>query len=311
MLLNQGWIYDRPGIDKYIAQVGSLNEYGLFSTEQKDVSLWLPLLQCKPNWIRGAQGIGDCVAWGVELPCTVLLAIQDRLGVSEWIEEVATESIYGLSRVEVYGKKTAGYSDGATGYGGAMAVHKFGALLRQDYSLITNNAEHNLTKYDAKKAKAWGNFGCGGQNDKNALDEVAKKYPVKSVTSIQTIEEALSALYNGYPISCASMAGFGNMQRNKDGIVRMSGQWAHQMCVLGVRWMNGKPLFRLFQSWGNSCGTENDPGIDFPNISKCSWWITEGDLNWILKNGEVYTYSEVDGFPARKLKFKEATDLWG
>lgn len=306
-----GWINDPVATRSYASQVGNVASYGLFCSDQRDVFLWKPLLKVKPNWKRGAQGIGDCVSWGAELCGTMLLAIQAQLGTSEWIEEAATESIYGLSRVEVPGKRSGGYSDGAIGAYAADALKKYGLLLRQDYSTITGNKEHDLRVYSSDKAKQWGNFGCGGQNDKGALDNIARKYPVKNVAQVRTVEECISAISNGYPVSIASMAGFGQMKRDSSGIVRRSGSWAHQMMIGGVKWVGGKPLFRIFQSWGNSCGTDNDPGIEDVEISKCSWWATEADVAWILQSGDCWSYSDVEGFPPRKLDFLSAFKTWG
>jgi len=306
-----GWVYDPAGIKAYAAKVGSISTYGLHVTEQKDVSLWLPLMELMPGWKRGKQGIGDCVSWGGELAETQLMSIQAKTGASEWIAEAATEPNYGGSRVEVYNKKSGGYQDGATGYGMAQWALKYGVLLRIDYSKETGNPEHDLRVYSANKAKEWGNYGCGGANDKGKLDSVAKKYPVAGVAEVKSIQELISALCNGYPCTIASMAGYGDMVRNSDGIVRMSGQWAHQMMFGGLRWLNNKPLFRLFQSWGNSCGTNNDPGIIHPEISKCSWWVTESDANWMIQNGECWAFADVQGFPPRKLDFITAAKTWG
>lgn len=264
------------------------------------------------TFITGSGSVvKNCASWGTELCGTTLLAIQHELGISEFIEEAATEPIYGLGRVEVYGKKSGGYSDGATGYGVAMAVHKFGTLLRIDYSSITGNSEHDLRKYNGKKAKEWGNFGCGGRDDKGKLDEVAKKYPIQTVTAIKSIQEAVSALQNGYPLTIASGIGFGDMKRDATGVVRRSGSWNHLMAILGLRWVSNKPQFRIFQSWGNSCGIQNDPGIIHPEVSKCSWWCIQDDLQAIINNGEVYAFSDLKGFPPRKLDFIKPFKTWG
>lgn len=307
-----GWIYDEQGIKQYASKVGRMSDYRLtVGNDQKDVFLWLPLLEVKPTWKRGAQGIGDCVSWGGELAETMLLAIQSKNGVSEWIEEVATESNYGGCRVEVFGKKSGGWSDGAMGYAMADFAKKFGVILRLDYSKETGNSEHDLRVYDSEKAKNWGNYGCGGQNDKEMLDNIARKYPVKGVAQVNTIEDCIVAISNGYPITIASSAGFGSMRRDKDGVVRRSGSWNHQMMLGGLRWVNGKVQFRMFQSWGNSCGTDNDPGITHPEVSKCSWWATEEDILWILKNGDCWAFADAEGFPPRKLDFLSAFKTWG
>jgi hypothetical protein len=334
-----GWIEDKPGIRKYAGQVGSLGAVAsdLIGGEQRTTLLFLPLLKHHPKWRRGSQGIGSCVGWGAEWCATSLMAVEAELGTARFVGEAATEPIYGGCRVESLNKKAGGWSDGAFGYAAAKWLREYGVLIREDYSKQTGNPEHNLTKYVVKKEKDWGNYGCGGQNDKGKLDEVARMHPIKNVSQVNTVEEAIAAVSNWYPISIASMAGFGEMRRDANGIVKRVGQWAHQMAIGGIRWRNGKPEFRCVQSWGDSCSGP-DPGIEeaiaaVPNlriqqpkslilpdieftytatlkdwnpISACSWWITEADMAWILKTGDCWTYSGVHGFEPRTLDTKKA-----
>ena len=156
----------------------------LIGKRDETVLLYEPLLRKHPTWRRGAQGIGDCVSWGWELAITTLMAVQASLGESLFAGEFATEPIYGGSRVEAAGARAGGYSDGS--YGGAAAkwVKNYGALLRRDYSTATGSASHDLTKYDAKRARDWGNFGCGGARDGGKPDSVARGFPVKTVSLV-------------------------------------------------------------------------------------------------------------------------------
>lgn len=229
-----GWKQDTVGIQQTAREVGSIRQVarGLIGGERKDAYLFLPLLACKPNWRRGAQGIGDCVSWGAEIAVTMLMAIDAVAGTGSWVEEAATESIYGGCRVEVLGKTRGGRSDGAFGYAAAKWLKEWGVILRTDYSKDTGNREHDLRKYDAKKAKEWGDYGCGGSADKGKLDEVAKLHPVEHIAQVKTVEEAIAALQNYYPITIASMAGFGDMKRDAEGMCYWVNQWAHQMCTL-------------------------------------------------------------------------------
>lgn len=299
-----GWAPDEELIASFAAVNGSLMQAAghLMASAKKDVHLWLPLLRVHPTWRRGAQKIGDCVSWGAELVATMLMAIQHELGVSRWITEAATEPIYGGGRVEAQGRSSGGWQDGSFGAAAAKWLRDWGCILRQDYSGTTRNPEHDLRVYDGKKAKNWGNYGCGGQNDNDMLDGAARTMPIQHVVQIRSVEEAEAALLNGYPISIASMAGFGRMVRDAHGIVRRSGQWAHQMMLGGLRYRAGAPLFRNFQSWGDSCSGP-DPGIDNPAISACSWWITPEDAEWIFRNGDCWAFGDVQGLPKRELDF--------
>lgn len=251
--------------------------------------------------------VDNCVAWGAELVVTMLLAIQALKGSTEWITEAATEPIYGGARVEARGRTRGGRSDGAMGFAAAKWLRDWGALLRIDYSKITSNREHDLRRYSGRqKAKDWGDWGCGGQHDKGSLDNVAKKHPVAQVVQVHggnAVMQAAASIESGYPISIASMAGFGSMKRNSEGIVRRSGRWAHQMMLGGVKWVRNEPRFRCFQSWGVSCSGP-DPGIEDKAVSDCSWWITPEDAEWIFRTGDCWAFSDVTGFPVQKIDWQ-------
>jgi hypothetical protein len=270
------------------------------ASEKRDTFLWLPLRTLKPAWRRGAQAIGSCVAWGAELCATFTMAIQDALGESQFIDEAATEAIYG-GRAEM---GQGSWSDGWWGSGAAeWLTTAGGVLLRIDYSQQTGNPETDLRVYSGDKEKNWGYYGCGGRKDGRSgpFDKIAKQHPIRSATAVKTVDELEAAMLNGYPVSVASNVGYGSMVRDADGIVRRSGSWSHQMMFGGVQFhaKRGR-LFRLFQSWGDSASGP-DPGIDDDAISACSWWVTEGDAQVQLDAEDSFAFSHADGWPARKL----------
>jgi hypothetical protein len=305
-----GWVKNRPGQQAFESEVGQLAMVSpIVFGELKEVELWHALRKVHPRWRRGAQGIGDCVSWGAEGVATMLLAIQACKGTSAWIAEAATEAIYGGCRVEALGKRSGGYSDGAFGAAAAKWLRDWGVLLRLDYGAQTGNADHNLTRYSKERAKAWGNFGCGGANDGGKLDEMAQAYPVQQVVAVKTGHEILAAISNGYLVSIASMAGFGNMKRDANGVCRIVGKWAHQMFVCATRLIKGKWYARVVQSWGDSCSGP-DPGVDWDAMSACSWWVCLEDLDYIAKSGDCWAFSDIEGFPPQVIDFSEAADKW-
>lgn len=309
-----GYSPDAGDIQRFTEQEqqhASLSETPHFAsmlTEQRDAFLWLPLIEQLPNWVRGNQGIGDCVSWGWELACTMFLFGLRKLGQADCpLVTGATEPIYGGSRVEARGGRLGGYSDGSYGAAAARWLAMAGFLLRLNYSKETGSADDDLTKYDKSKAKAWGNFGNGGKDDsrdnEGALDQIASRFPV-TTTAIKTLTEGIAALMNGYPIPVCSSVGFGRMRRDSQGVVRRSGRWMHCMLIAGLRWVKGKPQFRLFQSWGKSCSGP-DPGVDHEPISWCSWWITAEDFQAILRAGDSFAVTGQEGFVPRKLDWTE------
>jgi hypothetical protein len=260
-----------------------------------DIFLWKAKEVAEPNWKREAQGIGDCVSWGAALVCDCLLWNMHVKGQYTFEAETASESVYGGCRVEIHGGPQMGYTeDGASGSWAADWLKKWGVVLRKDYSQQTGNPDHDLRKYSSKRAQDWGYYGNGGKNDKEELDKIARLYPVQDVTSVRNADEVEAALAHGCPVTIASMVGFEG-SRNQDGIINPRGQWPHQMCILGMKYLNNERLFRIFNSWNKSVEGP-DPGIDDQAISDCSWWAKEQAINKITQEGDSYAFSNVKGF---------------
>lgn len=189
----------------------------------------------------------NCTSWGMELAATTLMATQDRLGGGQFVAEAATEPLYGGARVECAGGKPggsrpAGSQDGAVPAWCALFVKEYGVTLRLDYSRETGNPEHDLRVYSGKKAKNWGNSGCGGANDGGKLDTVAKEHPINHIAQVRNVTEAIASLNNGYAFTMGSQAGFGQMRRDDNGICRWVDTWGHQMCLKPTAKILGKTV---------------------------------------------------------------------
>ena len=251
---------------------------------------------------------------------TACLAMQWRSGKILLPAEAATESIYGLARVETQGGKLGGYQDGSWGAACAAAVRDFGVLLRDDYSIQTGNPDHDLRKYSAKRAKEWGNFGCGGQRDERGnglLDQIAKQFPVKKVSQITTVEGLAAAIQNGYPVGSASMVGYGEMVRRihkgRDGVevgyCPDQGRWPHEMAILGVTWIDDAPWFDEFNSWGDSASGPA-PTVEEAASRACSWVISPESAAKQLKAGDTWAFGWVDGMPPQELDWLDAASTY-
>src|SRR4051812_4357194 len=165
-----GYTPDLPATRAFVATLRqpTLREAApdLLRQEKRDTVLWPAIVRLNPEWERGSQGIGDCVSWGYEMACTTLMSLQVfERNLEPVFRRAATEAIYGGSRVEASGHKTGGWSDGSYGAVAAKWVRDWGVLLRDDYSKRTSIAEHDLREYSSKRAKNWGNWGCGGEDD--------------------------------------------------------------------------------------------------------------------------------------------------
>jgi hypothetical protein len=186
---------------------------------------------------------------------------------------------------------------GSRGHGGegmscsvaARFVNKVGGLLiRKAYGDI------DLSTYSGIGGK-WGRTGIPQE-----LINEAKKNPVKTISLISTIEQARDAIANGYGISVCSMSGFSS-RRDKHGIASRSGSWAHAMAWVGMddtHEIYKETLFLVQNSWGiwnNGPKRHDQPDGSF--------WIREKDAAEMLSGNGSWVFSDVDGFPPRKVNW--------
>lgn len=252
-----------------------------------------------------ANGVvsSNCVSWGWELSAYLSHCIDIIIEGQPLLYqgEFATESIYGGARVEALNKTFGGWSDGAWGGGAARWATKGtgGFLLRKDYSKETGNPEHDLRQYSAKRAKDWGAYGCGGRNDKGALDKVAKMFPGSEVRLVRTWDEYVLSIMNGAAIAICSMIGLS--PRGANGFSSIQGTWAHCMMGSSLRFDTLGSL--ITNSWGNSWGTRNPffPASAPLAIQKCSTWVTKQTIIRMLAMGDTFAVFGVDGIKRRPL----------
>ena len=161
-----------------------------------------------------------------------------------------------------------------------------GILLRQNYP----DLGIDLTKYNPSVGDRW-----GGRGEPQPVMDEAKKHQVKTISLLGTVEEARDALANGYGLACCSDFGFSS-NRDSDGFARPSGSWAHCMAWIACDDQSARKGFLVQNSWGawNSGPTRHDqpPG---------SFWIEYDVAARMLRGRGTFAFSNVDGFPGRKL----------
>lgn len=191
----------------------------------------------------------------------------------------------------------SGNSDGSTGTGAAEAAKKYG-VLRSDLQGLPPWREEGETVYwPGNIDKAWGRNGAPTQ-----WLEPARKHVVQTTALMRSAEDVATALQNGYPCTCASNWG-GMMQcrvQGEPGVLlnRRSGQWAHQMCVLG--WWDHPTLGEIFyiqNSW-----SEKAHGTCPSGAPLGGFWIQKSDMASIVGQRETFAYSQFVGFPAPEPK---------
>jgi hypothetical protein len=197
----------------------------------------------------------------------------------EFVARGATEGIYG----------SRGHGgEGMTCSGAARFVNRTGGLLiRRKYGSI------DLSSYQGRLAASWGRGGTP-----TSLVNEAKKHQVKTVSLINTVAQARDAIANGYSISVCSMSGFSS-RRDKHGIAARSGSWAHAMAWIAMddtHEIYKETLFLVQNSWGIWNG-----GPKRHDQPDGSFWIRERDAAQMLSENGSWVFSDVDGFPPRKV----------
>tara|TARA_B100001769_G_scaffold270522_1_gene261880 strand:- start:217 stop:1140 length:924 start_codon:yes stop_codon:yes gene_type:complete len=227
------------------------------------------------------QTTGDCVSHSTRNAVDVTRSHEIIGGQSEeFVARSATEAIYG-SR----GHGGQGMSCSVA----ARFVHQNGGiLLRKDYGFV------DLSTYDSRVGIRWGSRG-GVPTEVKAE---GKKHQVKTISMIKTVEEARDAIANGYALSVCSNYGFSS-KRNSNGIARRSGSWNHAMSWTAMddsREIHDETLFLIQNSWGVFNG-----GPKRHDQPDGSFWIREKDARGMLSQNGAWVFSDVDGFPPRKV----------
>ena len=226
------------------------------------------------------QTTGDCVSHSTRAAIDVTRSTEIIGGEREsWVTRSATEGIYG----------SRGHGgQGMSCSGAARWVHqKGGVLLRKDYGFV------DLSKYNGSLGAGWGRRGVPSD-----VTNEGAKHQVKTISNIRSVEEARDAIANGYAISVCSGYGFSS-RRDKNGIAKKSGSWSHAMAWVAMddsKEIYNETLFLVQNSWGQWNG--GPKRLDQPDGS---FWIRQGDAAGMLRGGGAWVFSDVDGFPPRKV----------
>jgi hypothetical protein len=210
----------------------------------------------------------------------ILAEANDNIGRFEY-QEIATESIYALSRVEVGGQHGS-YSDGSVGAWAAKAVSTYGSMSRKALELAGLSPT-----YDARRAKDWGAKGLPDN-----LEPIAKTHTCKVVSMVKSFKEAAAAIQNLQPVPVCSDQGF-SMTRDSQGFCRAQGTWYHCMCIVGVRF--DRPGGLIAQSWGPN--TPN--GSVYKDQPDNCFWADANVIDRMLSGEDSFTGNNMDNYVRR------------
>lgn len=268
--------------------------------DDRPVLLWKAEEKVKggeqPSWDQGQ--VGTCVSFGWGRGTNDLLYGMVARGVSDKPPaDVATEPIYGGSRVEVGGGRISG--DGSVGAWAAKWVSGWGLLFRQPYL----SGKWNLSKYSEQLSRHWGYYGVPDE-----LEPVCKEHPVKTVALVQKASEAWSLLGNGYPIPICSGVGFDSPL--VEGFCERSGSWGHCMLLRGrlIAKRRGKNLkaFVIQNSWADYLAGQGEPYVTDGDgkrvkLPQGCFCVDEATVDLILSEQDSFSISDAIGFEVREL----------
>ena len=250
-----------------------------------------------PSWNQNPAG--TCVSMGWARGCQDLMLLRIASGEREqWHAEVATEPIYGFSRVEIGGGRIRG--DGSVGAWAAQAVQKYGLLFRQEYA----DGRFDLRTYSVSTSRAWGKSGVP-----NELEPIAREHPVTTVARLSSGAELWAAMGSGYPVPVCSDVGFEG-RAPSDGIMDPRGEWAHCMLFRGrfVHPTKGKCVI-VQNSWGNYLGRVSVETADHGRVElpEGCFAIRLAVAERMVKQGDTFAISSLRGFPKRRLTWDDVT----
>jgi hypothetical protein len=286
-----GWIDSPKDVEHVLATLprpvfGSAAQTIVGSGKGKTALLYQAVEKVVGNFpVYPAQEIGDCVSHGYRTCVDVLKCVEIAINLEseQWTAETATEPIYGGSRVEVGGGKIRG--DGSVGAWAAKWISEWGVLSRLKYGDV------DLTAYSGSRAKQWGNRGVPDE-----LESVAREHPVKTVSLVQTYNEARDAIANGYPVAVCSNQGFA-MTRDSEGFAKAKGSWAHCMAFIAADDEYRRPGLLCMNSWGPDwiSGPKRHGQPDG------SFWVDADVADRMLRGGDSFALSAFDGYPSQEL----------
>lgn len=231
---------------------------------------------------RNQGQIGTCVSFGTARAVEYTMLSEIAAGEPETFRTIATEPIYGGSRVEI-GKGRLGRGDGSVGAWAAEWAKSYGIIDRAKYGTI------DLSTYSVDLSRRWGISGVPSD-----LEAIARIHPIQAITKISTWDQAKRALASGYGIAICSNQGFA-MTRDADGFARPSGTWSHCMCLSGYQ-TGKREGGRIDNSWGGSAHTgpvgAGNPGPE-------GFWADAQTIDKMLGYGDSWAFSSFAGFPAR------------
>ena len=220
-LYQTGWIRDDEAVDSLLGElpfpVAGSTPAGQVEEIPDHIFLWEAVKRVTGKLLppRNQGQVGSCVSFGTVRAVEYSQACEIVAGEQEELLDLATEAVYGGSRVEIGGGRLR--RDGSVGAWAADWVRKYGVLGRLEYK--TDKGAYDLREYSESRCRDWGAKGVPDD-----LEPLAKAHPIKQTTQVRNWAEAKRMLASGYGIAVSSDQGF-SMKRDSNGVATPSGSW--------------------------------------------------------------------------------------
>lgn len=271
---------------------------GRVSLGDEDVFLWQAVRKVNnrgPPWYPSVnqQSVGCCVGCAYKHCADVSQATAIASGAAFQWKPVSVEVIYGGSRVEVGGGRISG--DGSVGAWAAKWVKDYGVVPMAKYDAV------DLTTFSPARAREFGRTGVHA-----SIESLAKEHPVKGTALVKSWADVKRAVQQGYPVAVCSDQGF-TMSRDSTGRARPQGTWSHAMSIIAVRAAKDGRAEGGFvlNSWGDQAHTGPVWPADAP---VAGFWADANVIDRMVRQGDSFALSGVQGFPARALDWFVRSD---
>lgn len=242
------------------------------------------------------QLTGSCVGAGGGNTVFSLAAVEVvRLGDPEQALIPFWPLPYGRSRSRA---GLHGRGEGSLGSTFAEAMREDGIVEASAEGLPTYRADDGVYYTEAVEY-TWSD----GDHVPAKYAELARKHLVKTTALIRNADELREAIRNGYPCSWAGDWG-GLMECPTSGtppvlLNRHADSWAHQQSIHA--WWDHPTLGEIFyvlNQWGL-----RTHGICPSGAPAGGYWISRRDADYQCRTGEVFAFSQFQGFPAQKFSW--------
>lgn len=199
-------------------------------------------------------------------------------------KQVFPPYLYSCGRMFI-GNGVLGGDGGSLGVWQAEAVKKYGTISIDAIG---------CPPYSGAIADEW------GQNEPSAeLVSIGKTHIVKSTYPINTWDELVTALTNGYPVTVASNVGF-EMLPQADGFHHVDKEWMHSMTIIGVDNNEKDPYSCILNQWGDNHGLIRDFTSD-EHWPVGTLRVRKDDTEKMLAANDSFTYGSFEVFLAQDL----------